>query len=143
MTNDSFTYKIHCEIGITSTEVEPDLITMELNIPPTRSFKKGEKTISKHSGSTITKPHHLWAIRSNSSQSEEETISPHIEFLKSIVGPQLEAFKRFKADPRFQVSFWVWIETDHAGIGFDLLEDELAFINAIANRIHFSMLTQE
>ncbi|MDR3227681.1 MAG: hypothetical protein LBT56_08445, partial [Prevotellaceae bacterium] len=59
----------------------------------------------------------------------------------SILLPKIDILKRYKEDSHFDLSFWIWIETDDAGIGLDLLEDEISFLNSIANRIHFSMIS--
>lgn len=50
MEKDNFIYKTHCELAIVSHEISPDFITEELNIVPERTFRKGEQSISKHSG---------------------------------------------------------------------------------------------
>lgn len=142
MERDNFIYKTHVNLSIVSNEVEPDSITEELNITPNRSFRKGDKSVSKHSGSVITKPHNLWGIESKSSELEEETISHHIEYLKSILLPKIDILKEYKVDPRFEVTFWIWIETDNAGVGLDLNEIELSFLNSIANRVHFSLIAK-
>ena len=142
MKRDSFIYKIHCELAIVSNEIISDFITTELNITPDRSFKKGDQVVSKHSGSIITKPHNLWAIRSMSSELEDETISHHIEYFMSVFLLKTDILKKYKNDNRFDVTFWIWIETDNAGIGLDLNEIELSFLNSISNRIHFSLLTK-
>lgn len=134
-------YKTHCELAIVSNEISPDFITKELQVVPGRSFKKGEQTVSKHSGSITTKPHNLWALKSKPSELDEETVSHHIEYFKSVFLQKIGLLKKYKKDPRFEVAFWIWIETDNAGIGFDLNEIELAFLNSICNRIHFSLLT--
>lgn len=142
MERDYFVYKTHCELEIISDEVNPDLITDELNISPIRSFKKGEITTSKHSTRTGRKPHNLWAIKSESFDTEEESISQHIEYFKSILLPRIDILKKYKEDPRFEISFWIWIETDNAGIGIELNEDEISFLNSFSNRIHFSFITK-
>jgi hypothetical protein len=141
--NSEFIYTTQCELAIVSDEFDPDLITKELNIEPARSFKKGEQSISKHSGSIITKPHNLWALKSKSFKSEEETIKPHIDYLKSLLQPKLDVLKRYKRDSRFEVSIWIWVETNNSGMGLELDEDQLAFLGAISNRIHFSLITKK
>lgn len=140
MERDNFTYKTHINFSIVSHEIDSESITKELSIVPEKSFKKGEQTVSKHSGSIITNPHNLWSIRSKSSELEEETISHHIEYFKSIFLSKAEVLKKFKEDARYEVTFWIWIETDNAGIGLDLNEEELSFLNRISNRIHLSII---
>jgi len=139
---DYFIYKTYISFAIVSKEVDPEIITSELNLAPKRSFKKGEQSVSRRSGSVITKLHGLWEIESNTTESEEETISHHLEYLKSILLPKIDILKRYKDDPRFELSFWVWVETDNAGIGFDMDANDFAFISQIANRVHFSIMTK-
>lgn len=140
MKRNNFIFKSHCQFGIISDSISPEEISNSLEITPDKSFKKGEKSISKYSGSVITKPHNLWAIKSKSSELEEETISHHIEFLKSILLPKKEIIEKYKKNSQLDVGFWIWIETDNAGIEFDLSEDEMNFLNDFSNNIHFSFL---
>jgi hypothetical protein len=142
MGKDSFIYNSHCELVIVSHEISLDFITEELSIEPQRTFRKGEQTVSKHSGSIITKPHNLWAIKSKISELEEETIKHHIEYFKSIFLEKIEVLKNYKEDYRLELTFWIWVETDNAGIGFDLDEMEIDFINSISNKVHFSLITK-
>lgn len=143
MERDNFMYKTHINFSIVSHEIDPDSITEVLNITPERAFKKGEQSVSKHSGSIITNPHNLWSIGSKSSELEEETISHHIEHFKSVFLSKMGVLKKYKEDTRFEVTLWIWIETDNAGIGFDLNETEIAFLNSISNRIHFSLIIKK
>lgn len=142
MEKDNFIYKTYCELAIVSIDISPDVITEELNVVPERYFKKGEQSISKHSGSIITRPHNLWALKSKTSELEEETISHHIEYFKSTFSSNIEVLKKYKDDTRFEITFWIWVETDNAGIGLDLNQNEITFLNSISNRIHFSLITK-
>lgn len=142
MESDFFYYKTFCEFGITSSEVRPDFITERLNSIPDRSFKKGEQSVSKHSGSIITKPYNLWAIRSSTTLLEEETISHHIDYLRKRLFSRIPILEKLKRDSRFEISCTIWVETNNAGIGFDLSGNDLFFLNTIANRVHFSLIAK-
>jgi Domain of unknown function (DUF4279) len=142
MERNFFIYKTYCELAIVSNDICPDNISEELNIVPERHFKKGEQSISKHSGSIITRPHNLWALKSKTSKLGEETISHHIEYFKSTFSSKIEVLKKYKDDIRFEITFWIWVETDNAGIGLDLNQNEIAFLSSISNRIHFSLITK-
>ena len=141
MEKDCFTFKTHIEFVITSHQIDLDTISEELGMLPDRSFRKGDLVTSKHSPRVGKEPFSLWALKSEPSELEEETIGHHIEFLKSILLPKIEILKRYKEDARFSVSFLIWIETDNPGIGIDLNETEAAFLNSISNGISFSLLT--
>ena len=137
---NNFLFKTRCELIIVSNEVDVNFITKKLDLSPNRFFNKGDQTISKYSGSVITKPHNLWAIKSEFSVSENETISHHIDFFKPILIPKMSILEQFKKDPLIEVTFWIWIETDNGGIGLDIEKDELAFLNAVADTVHISLL---
>ena len=143
MEKENFTNKTNCEFALVSNEINPETITEKLNIIPDRFFLKGEQTISKSSGSIITKQHNLWAIKSKTTKSEEETISHHIKDLMLIMLPKRELFRQYKEDLKCELSFWIWIETDNAGFGLDLNEEELSFLSDFSNRIHVSFISNE
>ena len=141
MEKDYFIYKTSIDFIITSPDIDLDTISGELGILPDRSFRKGDLVTSKHSPRVGREPYSLWALKSEPSELEEETIGHHIEFLKSTLLPKIDILKRYKEDDRFSVSFWIWIETDDSGIGLELNESEMSFLNSISNWVHFSLLT--
>ena len=143
MNKDNFIYKSYCELGITSQEFNPEIITELLGINPFNSYCKGDTFLSKRENFTAKRFQNLWAIKSETIISEKEDLTPHILHFKSILCNKLDLLHKFKNDPRYNVSFWIWVETDNAGIGIDLTCDELAFINSIANRVHFSIITNQ
>ncbi len=143
MERDFFMYKTQISFGITTDDlsIEPLSITEELQLNPSRMHKKGDTFIGKHTGTMGTKPRTIWAIDSEWICLEEETVSHHIEYFKFILLPKTDILKKYKEDNRFEVGFWIWIETDNAGFGLDLDENEIAFLNDFSNRVHFSLLT--
>lgn len=141
MQTDYFIYKTHCELVIVSDEVSPDDITHDLGVIPTRFFTKGEQAVSKYSDSIMIKPHNLWALQSTPTVLKKEKISHHVEYLKSVFLDKINLLKKYKEDKRLDVTFWIWIETDDAGIGFSLQEHELEFINTVSNRVTFSVIS--
>lgn len=141
MDTENFVYKSYCELVIVSKEISPEIISEELDIPFSRGFRKGDQNVSEHSGSIIIKPHNLWALRSDAYESCEETISCHIDFFKSVLKRKLNILERFKNDTRYDITFFVWIETDNSGIGLSLDEDQITFINSFSNEIRLSLLT--
>jgi len=143
MDENYFLYRTHFELIISSDEFSPATISEELGVNPSRSFKKGDETISKKSGSIITKPYNLWAFSSNPTDLREETISHHVNRLKSIFSVKIDALRKYKESPSCEVSLWVWIETDNAGIGLDLDGTELDFINCITNKVHISFISNK
>ncbi len=138
---DSFLFKSYCELGITSQEVDPKTISKRLNLEPFSAYSKGETFFSKRTGFAAKRFQNLWVIRSETIVSEKEDLTPHISHFKSLLSNKLDILSEFKNDPLCDVSFWIWIETDNAGIGIDLSDVELSFVNSISNRIHFSVIT--
>ncbi len=143
MNENCFSYRTHCELIILSDEFSPAYISEGLGIDPSRSFKKGDETISNKSGSIVRKPYNLWALSSNPTDLREETISHHINHLKSTFSLKIDALMKYKENPSFEVSLWVWIETDNVGIGLDLNNTDLDFINCVTNRVHVSFLSNK
>lgn len=140
---DYFIYTTHCEYIIASNDLIPDSITKELNINPTRTYKKGDKSISEASGTIITKQCGLWAISSEATKfKNNENIIHHINYLNAIIFPKIDILKRIKKDNNFETTFWVWVETDNAGIGIEIDDKSLDFINAISNKLRFSLITK-
>lgn len=137
-----FSNTIYCEFIITSESVLPEEITSYLGVSPHRSFKRGETHISKHSGSLITRPHHLWAIMSKTTISEEQDIKPHILYIKSLLNDKIHLLSKLKDDARLEASLWLWFRTEDAGIGIDLFESEMVFMNKISKRLHISVITE-
>ncbi len=135
-----YNYKIHCELIITSEKITPDEISKEIERKAYRSYKKGDKFISKRSGTEGKRATNLWAIKSNEIISEEENISPHINYFKKIITDKIGYLNKLKSDSANEIDFWVWIEADEAGIGLEIVSSELTFINSIANCLHITSL---
>jgi len=143
MKKDYFVNKLYCEFTIVSDEIEPEEISHILGISPDRFFVKGETSLSRNSGSVIKKPHNLWSISSSAIISEEVNISSHLEHLKLKLIKKIKVLKRLKSDVKYELSFWVWLETDNSGIGLDISEQEMLFLTECSNRVHFSFITND
>lgn len=140
MNKNSFYFKSECELIIVSNEIKPNFITNEIGIEPTRSFIKGEKSVSKASGSIIVKPHNLWALKSNPTKLYDETIQHHVEYFRLVLSSKINFLNMYKQDPLFDVVFWFFVTTDNGGIGLDFNSIDLEFLNSISNRLHFSLI---
>lgn len=143
MEEDYFKNKTHLEFVISSSEIIPEIISEELGIKPTRFFHIGDLVTSKHSHSVAERQNNLWALRSPDIISEKESISVHINFIKSILLSKIEILEKYKKDLRMELVFWIWIETEDAGYGLDLSESELGLLNKISNRISISFITKK
>lgn len=139
MKMDSYYFKISCELGITSEEISVADITRLLGFSPDRSFTKGEFFRSKHSGTQGEKAYNLWAISSSECLLEYENITPALNELRSIFTGKEDILRAMKFDSRYNITLTIWIETDDAGIGLDIKEDDIAFFNLV-NYVHFTFL---
>ena len=141
MERDSFVFKTQISFAIKSDTIEPDIITKELGITPSdSSFKKGDSWMGKNTKKIYIRNSNIWRIETKWTVLEEETVSHHIEYLKTILMPKSNILKLYKEDDKYELSFWIWIETDDAGVGLDLKEEELSFLNLISNYIHFTVI---
>jgi hypothetical protein len=141
MDNNCFINKSHCQLGITSQEVDSKTISKLLNIEPSSAYSKGDTFTSKHTGAVGKRFQNLWSIKSETIISEKEDLSPHILYFKTLLENKMDILSEIKSSPLYELSFWIWIETENAGIGIDISNIELSFINSISNRVHFSIIT--
>ncbi|MBV6462383.1 MAG: hypothetical protein HJHJAOHD_02532 [Flavobacteriales bacterium] len=141
MQREYFINKSYCELGIVSQEIDPKTISALLNLEPFISYSKGDTFSSKHTGRVGKRFQNLWSIRSKTIVSEKEDLSLHISYFKSLLGNKMKAISEIKNNPIYEISFWIWIETDDTGIGIDLSNEDIIFINSISNRVHFSIIT--
>lgn len=140
MEKDYSLFRTHIEFIIYSDAIHPDVITRELNIS-IRIYQKNELSATRHLRPEIEKTSNAWALKTKRTDLEEETISHHIDYLKSILLPKIELIRKYKEDKRFDVLVYICVESELSGIGFDLSDDELAFLKNISNHIRFSVIT--
>lgn len=138
-----YTYKIYCEFIIVSNNITSDEITKLTQIRPSRTYAKGEKFHSEKSGTEGRRIQNLWAVKSDTILSEEDNISSHFMYFKMLFNNCIEIMKQLKNDSETEISFWIWIESNAAGVGIDILETDLIFINEISNRMHLSLFANE
>lgn len=139
MKQKAFLSDSRIKLNITSEDIHPEVITDELNIIPDVSFRKGETYIGKHSRRTFIRHINMWAIVSKTTISESQDISHHIEYFRSILKNKEDILRRYKKDPAYDVSFWIRILTDDAGVSFELSKSEMSYLSDITNRVHFSI----
>lgn len=133
-------YKSYCELVITSDTVSPDAISGITGIKANRSFQKDTSFTSKTSGSKGIRRNNLWAIKSKDIITEEDDILMHIDYFKKLFEDKIEGIKKLKKESQTEICFWIWIESKEVGIGLDIPESELNFINSICSRLHFSFI---
>jgi hypothetical protein len=136
-----FYNKIVSDFAITSQTVLPEQITQELGIQPDRTFKKGPYKI-ENSDTVYTHIYHLWEISSKEAIHEEESVSPHIHYLKNKLKGKLDILDRYKQDPQYDLILSIWLETEMGGMGFSFYEEEPEFINSICNRFDCFLLAK-
>ena len=139
MEKECFSSKSYCELIITSQEINPQTISEQLNITPSRSYVKGEAFSSKHSGTQGKRFQHLWALQSQVVLSEEESISGHIQFFRNTLKLKIPVLKLFKKSNQFEITFRIWIESENDEISTELLSPDVSFLNKISDSIIFSL----
>jgi len=141
MDNDySYKYKIYCELIITSKNITPTEISEKTNLESYRAYTVGDIIKSKHSGTEGKRATNLWAIKSDTTVTEVEDVTTHINYFRSKFVNKTDIFKQLKKDEGNEISFWIWIEADEVGVGIEIPEKDLMFINEISNRLHFTFL---
>ena len=134
--------KTDSEFMVLTQNKDCHIVTQELNIQPDRYHQKGEKTLNKFSPNPAIRQSGLWAI-SKISVTEGTCISEHIKHFQSILEDKIQAIEKLKQYYGFECVFYVLIETEDAGAGFDLDEAELSFINKISSRFTCSFVINE
>ena len=143
MEKDLFMNKIRCEFVVITNGDDIDIVTEVLEIKPDRCFNKGDIFISEHSSRTGYRPYGLWAIMPKPELRTELDISQQLKYLQVVLGDKIKSIEMLKNQYHFECVFSISIETEDAGIGFDLGYDELNFINAISSRFSCSFIAKE
>jgi len=135
-----FCNQSYFEFAIISKKITAEEITKKLGIQPDRTFKKGDIVQSAYSTHIGKKRYHLWAISSPKINTNIENLDSHFLYLATILESAMEMLEYYKKATYCELSLWIWVETEAAGIGFDFTEEQLVFINKICNRCSFSLL---
>lgn len=138
--NNNYRCSINCELVITSDFVTPVEITKMVGLEATRTYTKGDVFKSRSSGTEGKRSINLWAKKSDITLTDEENISIHIQYFRDILKNKIEIIRQLKRDTSNEISFWVWIDSDNSGVGVELSEKDLSFMNEIVNRLHFTVI---
>ena len=136
-------HRIYCEFAVITHAVNCEIVTKKLDLMPTRFFNKGDQVMSAHTSRTILRPHGLWAIRSSPVVDKELDLSFHIDYFKNLLGDKKEVINSLKHDYNFECVFAIEVETEDAGIGFDLSDRELLFIKDVSSRFSCHFMVRE
>ena len=143
MEKEYFLNRVSCEFAVVTHDADCQIVTKELGLEPTRFFNKGDKVISKHSPRVGSRPHGLWAINSVSIISEELEVGNHIKYFQELLGNKIKVIEKLKKYYQFECVFAIAVETEDAGAGFDLNEQELSFIAKISSRYSCTFISKE
>ena len=143
MERDYFLDKISCKFVVITHDKNCSIVTKEIGIDPTRSFNKGEKITSKFSSRIGSRPHGFWEIQSEPVISKELDISHHIRYFQELLGDKIKIIEKLKKHYQFECVFAIAVETEDAGAGFDLNEQELSFIAKISSRYSCTFISKE
>jgi Domain of unknown function (DUF4279) len=143
MEQNRFNNKIQLELVIITHSKNSEIVTRELGIKPNRSFEKGDRTVSKFSSRTGTRPHGLWAISSKEFIGENIEVGEQMKFFQNLLKDKLDVIDKLKNYYKFDCIFTIAFETEDAGVSFDLNLEQLTFINRIASRFSCSFIARE
>lgn len=74
---------------------------------------------------------------------DDLNVSQAIKYFQDLFQDKMEIIKKLRYEYKFETSFSIDIKTEDAGIGIDLYEEDLAFINKIASRFSCSFIAVE
>lgn len=135
--------KVSCEFAVITHDADCHTVTKELSIEPKRFFNKGDRIISKYSPRIGSRPHGLWAIQSKPIISDQLNLSDHIKYFQELLGSKIEIIEKLKNYYQFECVFAISIETEDAGVGYDLSGSELSFIAKVSSRYSCTFITKE
>ncbi|MGK6353484.1 hypothetical protein [Parapedobacter sp. DT-150] len=72
-----------------------------------------------------------------------DLVSPRTNQVIGTFSLNVDTLRKYKESPSFEISLWIWIETNNAGIGLDLDSEELDFINCVTNKVHISFISNK
>lgn len=134
---------VYCRYEITSETIDVSTISEKIGITPYQTFSKGEKTVSKYSGSVLIKPHNLWALQSPPTISAEIELATHIQFFQNLLKDKVLEIQEFMNDPVCHCIFRIILESEDAGVSFTITEADAKQVYSYANEILFSIVFTE
>lgn len=143
MENDYFSDKISSRFTVITNEQDCRIVTTELGIEPTRSHNKGDIVVGKRTGDIYNRPYGLWEIEMKAIIGEELNILISIEYFQELLGNKIDSVRKLKEYYGFESVFSIDVETEDAGVGFDLYSNEIQFINQIASRFSIHFMSKE
>lgn len=143
MKQEYYKNRVSSEYIIITRDEKCEIVTKELEISPSRFFNKNDIITSRYSNRVGVKPHGLWAIGHSDFSGENFEIGRHIEYYQKLLSGKLEIINRLKNEYKFDCIFSISFETEDAGYSFDLMIDQLNFINKISTRFSCYFITKE
>lgn len=140
MDSSYFKVKSTCQYAFSSQKVELDFLTKLLEVVPDSYYKKGDLFTSPSTKLVNKRFQHLWSLNSKEIISTEEDISAHIDYFKSLFFKKVKEIEQLKSNIEIDISFWIWIESENSGIGFDIVDTDLDFIKRISKRLNVSFV---
>lgn len=135
---------INCEFQVFTGEKNTNLVSKILGIQPTRQFNVGDvRAISSSSGKVGFATHGLWVLNSLSYVDSSHSIDKHIDALIQQIQPQIGSFLNLKNQYGFKFTFWIWMETDDAGIGDQISIENILAIGHLGADMRFSIICKK
>ena len=136
-------YFVQCDYGISSDEVDFDLIAKELQIKPTRFWKRGEKYNTPRG--VYRRGNSVWALSSSGTVSKNlDCLLDNLKELETILKPKWDILKKYKKDTLLFCGLWIDIMSNNKScFGFDLCSPRLDFFGSITNEIHVAFYAND
>lgn len=99
--------------------------------------------VGKRTGDVYNRPYGLWEIEMEPIIGEEPNILVSIEYFQELLGSKIDSVRKLKEYYGFESVFSIDIETEDAGVGFDLYNNDIQFINQIASRFSIHFISKE
>jgi hypothetical protein len=127
--------RTYVSFGIAGDGVDPDIVTRDIGIEPTRAFRKGEEYVSR-GGGILSRPIGVWRFSSerevNSTSTEE-----HAKHILDKLEPRVGAIAQYMRSPEIRTVIAVWFEARDGHGGYTLKASTLSRLCRLCNDIDF------
>lgn len=139
---------VFVDFRICADSLNPEEVSTNLGITPSRAFAKGEKYLGKTRNPESKeisevwreRPRGIWAIDSKK-LSIEEKVEDHIKYLLEILEPLKKQLKLY-LDQRdiYTISFYIWWEPQGGYGSFEVSSEIIRRMSSLCHYIEFAFL---
>lgn len=128
----------YLDFAIRGEHLDPDEITRQMGVQPSRAFRAGEECTSKD-GSRLKRPWTVWHLRTPD-VTDPELLGREIVAIPERLEPHADAIRAIRAQAEY-CGFWIVYRTNAPSANFDLSANVLARLSALSNAITLSVMT--